>query len=191
MQSENGGYKMLSELLKKYIDENVKEGDPHFATLYQCLGGIKSLEDRESEKKESEDDGEAPSIVNTDEKQSPSEIEEAMRITKEIFDSAIKIRTYGVFPSSDYMSDCVKLTEIMMDYIKSKQRVTATKPVLEILDIISEYFKPKVRMDPDTLEMSELLHNGDFIKAVTEKVLDTPFDDCRIDQKMEYQEPSL
>lgn len=134
---------MLSELLKKYLEENVTKDDPEFELLDHAQSYCADAERFFSGNKEQADEGNAVSEIES----------EAMNLVCHCFDTAWDIATSRVIPSELQYGFVIKLTEIMMDYIKHKQQT-------EAIESLVEYFKPKVVQD--------LVHTKQSIKDVIE-----------------------
>jgi hypothetical protein len=159
----------LSKGFKEYIDlrlDSILRDD--YDLLIRVYEGLieyeKQDKDRNSRTKGAIDD--------TDESQTTSEIElEAMRLTKECFQSAYEL----VFPKTSTDEICfnatTRLTEIMMDYIKSKQQIEAIEPLIE-------YFKPRVTIDPSDMIKNVFSKDGfkDLIGKIFGSMADNPID---------------
>jgi hypothetical protein len=147
MQSENGGYKMSVEKLRKFIDENKNLLGWEDTLL---LNGIyNTLCDYEKQCKITALRPEMP-------KQNPL-LDEADQLVSDCFSRSLGICDKKVSANlPEQWNNPIKLTEIMMDYIQSKQRIEATSNMAELA---REYLKPK-----PAVTYGELTDN--FIKSM-------------------------
>ena len=141
---------MFSDLLKKYLDENVKEGDPHFSMFWQCLGAIGA-----AEKKESEQGGDYITKINGE-----SMADEASKIVERCIAKARSL-TDADKMREDYLTALISLTGIMMDYIKNKQRIEALSPMLNIKSVDYSGFIKNIRKMVKMLEDDDLIMRGE------------------------------
>lgn len=174
---------MSAEKLRKFIDENKNLFGWEDTLL---LNGVcNTLNDYEQQgAKITITGGVIPATQPEATTQFDKQVDEAIKLVEKCFRSAWDVAVSRTVIEEQACTAAVKLTEIMVDYIKSEQRINATSNMAEIA---KEYLKPKPGNIPfpDPIPREKLLLDDDFITKIARKMLDTPISDIRYKQHEE------